>query len=64
MSISSFDRAHIEDILAGHGTWFTADLLRLIDHADATNRAKLEGAFPEEVHAYLDWYNGDWKPTA
>ena len=58
MSISPFDRAHIGDILVGHGDWFTADLLRLIAHADGKNRAKLRAVFPDEVQAYLDWCHG------
>lgn len=56
--ISDFDRAHIGDIVAGHGTWFTADLLRLCAHADAQNLEKLRTAFPDVVEAYLDWREG------
>jgi hypothetical protein len=53
--ISSYDREHIGEILAGHGDWFTAKLLRLIAKADFENRAKLRLGFPTEVQAYLDW---------
>lgn len=58
MTISDFDRAHIADILRGHGSWFTADLLRLCAHADADNLARLQLAFPEVVAAYLAWRRG------
>ena len=54
--LSDFDRAHVGDILAGNGDWFSAELLRLIAKADTANRAKLRLGFPEHVQAYLDWY--------
>jgi hypothetical protein len=53
--ISDFDRAHIADILAGEGDWFTAHLLRLIAKADAMNRAKLKFMYSEEVEAFEEW---------
>lgn len=56
--ISDYDRAHVHDILIGHGDWFTADLLRLIAHADAHNRERLRQAFPEEVAAFEAWERG------
>jgi len=56
--ISQHDRDRIGDILAGYGTWFTADLLRLCAHADATNLERLRLGFPEVVQAYLDWRSG------
>lgn len=57
--ISDFDRAHIGDIVAGGGDWFTAELLRLIAKADSNNRERLRSAFPEEVAAYEEWWSGD-----
>lgn len=56
--ISDYDRAHIGDILAGDGDWFTAYLLRLCAKADAVNLALIRQGFPEVVEAYLDWREG------
>lgn len=53
--ISDYDRDHIGEILAGHGSWFTAELLRLIAKADFEHLAKLRLGFPDEVQTYLDW---------
>ncbi len=55
MPISDYDRAHIGDIIAGQGGWFSARLLRLIANADRTNRARIESAFPDEVEAFERW---------
>lgn len=59
MPLSEWDRKNIGAIIAGSGDWFTADLLRLIAKADATNRSKLRVMFPEEVAAYERWYRGE-----
>lgn len=56
--MSDFDRAHVGDLIAGHGTWFTAKLLRLCAAADSQNLEKIRAAFPDEVEAYLDWREG------
>lgn len=56
--MNEHDKAHIDDIMAGYGDWFTAELLRLIAKADAENRNKLRLGFPEEVAAYEWWYKG------
>jgi len=56
--MSDFDRAHIGDLVAGHGDWFTAQLLRLCAKADENNLAKLRLAFPEEVQAFINWQEG------
>lgn len=53
--ISDYDRAHVEEIIAGHGDWFTAYLLRLMHKADSQNFAKLAMAFPEEAAVYIMW---------
>jgi len=53
--ISDHDKANIGNIVAGHGDWFTALLLRLINKADSSNRARLAIGFPEEVKAYEEW---------
>lgn len=53
--ISAFDKAHMADIVAGHGDWFTAELLRLIAKADFENKAKLRLGIPEVVQAYDTW---------
>ena len=57
--ISEYDKAHMDDILCGHGTWFTSELLRLIAKADDDNREKIRAGFPEEVEAYERWYYKD-----
>ena len=56
--ISPYDRAHIADILAGDGDWFTAKLLRLIAKADLENRERIRRGFPEEVRAFEEWQLG------
>lgn len=53
--ISAFDKAHMADIIAGHGDWFSAELLRLIAKADFENKAKLRLGFPDVVPAYDAW---------
>jgi hypothetical protein len=52
---SEYDRAHIGQILDGHGSWFSAHLIRLCAQADAVNLARLRMAFPGHVDAYLAW---------
>lgn len=54
--ISQHDRTHIHEILGGYGSWFTADLIRLIAHADTENKELIRQSFPDEVKAYEDWY--------
>jgi hypothetical protein len=54
--ISNYDRNHIYEILCGRGDWFGAQLIRLVEKADAENRAKIAQSFPEYVEAYNDWY--------
>lgn len=53
--ISDYDRANIGRILAGAGTWFTAELLRLCAHADAENLERIRAGFPDVVEAYEAW---------
>jgi len=59
VTISDYDRANVGAILSGSGSWFTAELLRLMAHADSLNFAKLAIAFPDVAQAYTDWYEGD-----
>jgi hypothetical protein len=56
--ISEHDKAHIKEIMGGYGTWFSADLLRLIAKADQKNQLLLARVYPEHVEAYLEWFNG------
>tara|TARA_A100001037_G_scaffold244817_1_gene226004 strand:+ start:126482 stop:126688 length:207 start_codon:yes stop_codon:yes gene_type:complete len=49
--MTEYDKENITEILHGKGTWFTADLFRLIAKADSENRVKLAKSFPEEVNA-------------
>ena len=55
---SEFDRDHVEQILGGHGDWFSAHLLRLYAKADDGNRSRLRDAFPYHAAAYDDWFTG------
>lgn len=52
--MSDFDRTHVGEVMAT-GTWFTADLLRLIHRADTENLEQLRRAFPDEVAAWEAW---------
>lgn len=54
--ISEHDRTHVQEILVGSGTWFNAQLLRLINKADEDNIELLRKVFPDVVEAYEDWY--------
>lgn len=56
--MSEYDKENIGNILAGEGSWFTAQLLRLAAKADSNNLEKLRTGFPEEVEAleeYRKW---------
>ena len=60
MPLSSFDRAHMDKIIADKDgktyEWFTAHVIRFIDKvwykADSQNRIILRTAFPDVVEAY------------
>jgi len=49
---SDYDRAHVGEILRGHGTWYGAHLLRLVSLADAQERERLRSIYPEHVAAW------------
>jgi hypothetical protein len=54
--MTEYDRDNVGEIIHGKGTWFTANLFRLIARTDANNRRKMFNAFPAEVevvHQYL-----------
>lgn len=53
--INDYDRAHIGDIMAGRGDWFTAQLLRLCAKADQFNLERIRLGFPEVVEAFEQW---------
>lgn len=60
MTVSDFDRQHIQEILDNRDqyyTWFSAHLIRLIAKADGGNRERLRLAFPDAVEAFEDWYH-------
>ena len=59
--MTAYDRAKISEIIAGHGDWFTADLLRLIARADNKTRERLAIAFPDEVNEVIDYLSPDGK---
>ena len=49
--MTEYDKENITEILHGTGTWFTAELFRLIAKSDSLNRAKLAIVYPHEVNA-------------
>lgn len=53
--ISKFDRAHVGQLVAGKGDWFTAHLLRLCAKADRENLERIRLGFPEVVEAFEEW---------
>jgi hypothetical protein len=48
--MTDYDKENITEILYGTGTWFTAELFRLIAKSDNINRAKLAIVYPQEVN--------------
>lgn len=58
MTLSSHDKANVGRILAGYGDWFSAELLRLIAHADKQNRERLWRVYPDHVEAYEAYLDG------
>lgn len=61
--MTDHDRDHLPGILQGEGTWFTANLLRLIAKADSVNRNKLRQGYPLEVGA-VERYQRNEEGTA
>lgn len=59
MAVSDFDRSHINEIMGGEGDWFTAQVLRLCQKADAPNLALLAVVFPDVVELYQQWLTSD-----
>jgi hypothetical protein len=57
--LSDFDKANIDQILSGHGDWFTAYLIRYIGGVDPESRRAVARGFPNEVAAV-----GDRRTTA
>jgi hypothetical protein len=56
--MSNYDQNNIGNILCGEGSWFTANLLRLISKADNNNLELIRKGFPEEVAAVETWRKG------
>lgn len=63
MKISDFDREHVGEIVAGHGDWFSAHLLRLMAKADADNLALLGLVFPDHLEAFIAWRDQPQSPA-
>lgn len=55
--VSAYDYENLDEIMNGHGDWFTAQLLRLCAKADAQNLERIRLGFPDVVAAYEDWYH-------
>jgi hypothetical protein len=63
-TMSLFDKDEVAQIIAGHGDWFGAVLIRLIAKADNSNRQRLYTVFPEQVNAVHRYQTGhDWAET-
>jgi len=58
-TISNYDRENVGHILQGHGSWFSADLLRLIAKSDRGNREAIRIVYPDHVEAYEKWMRGE-----
>jgi hypothetical protein len=58
MTLSKYEREHVDAIMGGHGDWFTAQLMRLIAKADSHHRALLRKGFPEEVELVERYLHG------
>lgn len=58
MSVSEFDRQEVARIMNGHGTWFTAQLLRLCAKADSSNLERIRQGFPDVVALFEEWRRG------
>lgn len=55
--VSAYDYENLDEIMNGHGDWFTAQLLRLCAKADSVNLERIRLGFPDVVAAYEDWYH-------
>lgn len=55
--LDTYERANVHRILAGHGEWFSARLLRFIKESapDRRNLERLRLAFPDHVEAVRWW---------
>ena len=56
--MSTYDKNNIGNILSGEGSWFTANLLRLISKADNNNLELLRKGFPYEVNCVEAYRKG------
>jgi hypothetical protein len=45
----------MQEILLGHGTWFSAQLLRLIAKSDHENLQIIRSVYADHVEAYETW---------
>jgi hypothetical protein len=61
--MTEYDRENVGEIIQGKGTWFTANLFRLIAKADSNNRMKLFNAFPVEVEVVHQHLTGNLYTT-
>lgn len=59
--MTEYDKENITEILHGTGTWFTAELFRLIAKSDTMNRDKLAVVYPQEVNVVHQHLTGETK---
>ncbi|HLF79618.1 MAG TPA: hypothetical protein VJB57_19225 [Dehalococcoidia bacterium] len=57
--LSEYDLMNFGSLVAGNGTWFHADLVRLCQHADTENLARISRGFPGTALAYITWMRID-----
>ena len=60
MSPEAYKRLKEDLYLTTHrpnADWFTAQLYRLFNKADANNKRRLAIGFPDHYQVWLDWYN-------
>ena len=58
-ALTDAEKKYVFDIHYGHGGDFYKALMTAVASADGRNRARLAGAFPEEVAAHVAWTEGD-----
>lgn len=58
--VSDFDVENINEIMDGHGDWFSAQLLRLCQKADQHTLAQIRLGFPDHVLLFEGWRDSEY----
>jgi hypothetical protein len=56
--MTEYDKEKVGEILRGHGSWYTAKLMRLICTCDAPNKKQMHKAYPEVVDVVHKFQTG------